>query len=169
MLFKKIGFILLFFSLAVLLFSRCKTDQIYFLTDEDLTWMRYEANDSIIFNTASGLKRIYKISGRWRGNDIDNMAIYLLNDSSARPQTRTVLIKRTAAGLSVEISWPYFPATMNPLLLSPGREIVNGITYNDVYASKVTSTDDVKEIWYSKSKGFIRFIQSNGTVWNIAN
>lgn len=169
-------FLICLISLA--LFEGCKSKKYNFFIPEDLTWLVYSQGDSIKFSNSSGQTRTYIVSDVKRGyieedgvnNEHVGATILLKNDTNDVYTKGFVYLVKKSEGLLVSAGWAYYPATLYPQEITPVNDTVAGMVYNDVYISRSASTSgDIKEVRFSKTKGFIRFIQNNGKVWSITN
>jgi hypothetical protein len=157
-------------SIMVLIgFGGCKTDTTYILTEDELKWMIYDNDQVIKFQSDSGKSRTYNVYGRWRGDGNASVTIGLVGDTTHLAPSGLYLLKNEG-GFTVTVSWPHYPAKFTPTSMIALPDTVSGTPYTDVYVSSSISTDSlhtIKEVYYSKSTGVIKFIESSGEVWSL--
>lgn len=158
-----------------LLLNSCKTEKYNFFTPEDLTWMVYSMNDTLVFKNNAGQLRTYKVVDVRRGYLEDGThdehvqaKIDMMNDTNDIVSEGYLYLVRKESGLDVTAGWPYFNKVVNPQENPVGIDTINGKPYNDlVILSDTVTTGNIKQVSYSKSKGFVKFIQRNGVIWSI--
>lgn len=175
---KKVGSPPLLICLFIIAFliSACKKDNYNFFTPEDLTWMVYSVNDTVVFKNNTGQLRTYKVVDVRRGyletdgthDEHVDATISMMNDTNENASSGFLYLVKTESGLEVTSGWAYFNKIMNPQQNPVGLDTINGHPYNDlVVVTDTITTGNVKQVTYSKSKGFVKFIERNNTVWSI--
>lgn len=164
------------FAMSIFFFG-CKKSTYNKLTEEELTWMVYSENQKISFTSASGNLRKYVVVGIYRGYD-KNGSVYDehvsagigLENDTLESGTGSLSLSKKGSELKVAIGWLHFSATAYITSLSPTLDTIRGVPYNDIYVVDVPITEpgfNVERVKYSRTKGFIQYIENSGEIWTL--
>ena len=166
-------------TVAVLAVS-CKNEYYKLTAEEEAEWMPYKQKDQLIFASSQGDVDTFKVlslSKAYRDgyNEFLDAPVIKLKDTVDGNETQGgVYLYKTSAGLSVTARLPHYylfeELTNKPLQFAD----VNGLSYSDVIvlASNPLYLDNdtyIDTIYYSKSFGFIKYVDINGVEWSVMN
>ena len=153
------------------------------LTSEELAFICYSKGDKVVFkNDITNTFDTLLIKNKSTERIYCNSTYCGENGSIGASFTFSYLLKSGGIGIqshneSPEISFdgPSYHSYIFPLSGNTQNITVNSITYNDIYTVQVDAAtinsqgDSLKvpwKIYYSKSKGFVRFYMTNGQTWS---
>jgi hypothetical protein len=156
----------------------CSKGTYHFLTPEDVAWMVYKQGDKIKFTNGPSF-RTYDVIRLYRGylengsehNEHIRAYISFLTDTSAGNSAGNILVEKTAGGTQVTFSFPHFLNEANVTSTAPETDTINGILYNDIYLlhSPTDAEHKISTIYYSKSAGFVKLLESGSSPWFLTN
>lgn len=160
------------------LFASCKNEYYKITEEEELEWMPYGKKDQILFVSSQGDVDTFKVQSLTKAykdgyNEFLEASITKLNDTVAGDETTGgVHLYKSADGLSVKVRLPHYylfeEITNKPLQIMT----VSGINYYDVImliSNPIFIDNDtyMDTLYYSKSNGFIMYIDKNGETWSL--
>lgn len=168
-------------ALVALFFSSCTKTKYYQLTqDEEQAWMPYNKSNKIVFANILGDIDTFKVIGRTKGyrdgyNEfIDAPIIKVADTIGGDNTTGGVYLYKSGSGLSVKVQLPHFHELREITNLPMNIANVNGKNYADVYIMAADPffldyENNVDTMYYSKTYGFIKYVDINGIEWYITN
>lgn len=167
-------------ALLAAFLSSCKKDNYNQLTDDEMsTWGIYKANQKFNFISTQGELRPYSTGGLYRAYTIEgdvyneylNTNVYLVDDT-VKTSPGGVFLKKASGGLIVTVGLPHFYKNLPVTGLPQTIMQVNGKNYNDVYTLvaspfDVDSVNYIDTIFYSKSRGFLKYTDIYGETFTI--
>jgi hypothetical protein len=163
---------------ALAIIHGCSSDKYYFFTDEEEALMVYVKGDQLKFKNTSGSVCTYTVTDLIRGYEVDGSAhnehqeasIALENDTNSVLSYGDVFMVKRSDGLTATVKWPYYPVTINLVNAVLGNDTVNGVIYTDVVRSSMPGNGyGVDEVHYSKTKGFVKYVDYTGMAWSKIN
>ena len=176
---KTFKFIPAFIFAALLIFQGCKNEYYQLSDEEQAEWMPYGKREQIVFSSTQGDVDTFKIAGLYKAyrdgyNEFLDAPITKLRDTVDGETEGGVFLYKTSSGLSVTARLPHY-YTYEELTNKPLQFVtVGGLSYSDViiltanpfYLDNNTYIDTM---YYSKSFGFIKYVDINGEEWTIMN
>lgn len=153
----------------------------YKLTDADMSWLHYDNNQTVYFQSPNGdviqydvvfRAKAYTIEGNtyseFTGADIsqvDDTTIVFAGDNKG-----LLLIEKVEESTLVTMSWPHFAIKKAPLNTLPlTLANIGGLNFGDVIeldGSLLTDNRNyIAKIWVSKSQGVLQMEDSSGVLW----
>jgi len=186
---KKRTFLIL---ISFMTFISCFQNKTY-LTDEEKNWNPYKKGQTLVFESNAGLldsilieevtygfpdgigvvdkDEILHVVGkkrRYKNNREVSNYIFTIH---AKTQKRN---SRIQFSISVKDSefFPYYYDLENYLMKLPEQKmIVNNTSFTDVIKiktkGKLDNTKGIRFIYWSKSKGYVKLEENNGTIWEL--
>ena len=156
----------------------CSKDTYRFLTPEDVAWMVYKEGDNINFSDGPH-SRTYKITRLYRGylengsehNEHIRAYISFISDTTPGNADADLLVEKTAGGTQFTFSFPHFKNRADVTATAPVTDTVGGIIYSDLYIlnGPTDAEHKISSIYYSKSAGFLKLVESGSSPWFIVN
>lgn len=168
-------------SFLAIITSCAEKSTYYKLTDEDMSWLHYDNNQVLYFQSTNGdiiqydvvfRAKSYNVDGNtyseFTGADIsqvDDTTIVFAGDNKG-----LLLIEKVEESTLVSFSWPHFAikkAALNSLPIS--NSSVGGYYFGDVIVLDGSLLTDnrnyIAKIWVSKSKGVLQMQDKTGVLW----
>ena len=174
--------LLLIIIAAGITFTACKKLKYYEFDDDDKAWINvYSKGETFRFVSDSGDVRAYSVTSSTRGYSEEGKNYYSVAEATVRPEDTLqyqypggIRALKNATGFTLEILWCHHPAITEIASKAPATLTLGGITYSDVYVSEVPaavtdSVTNVQKVYYSKSAGFVQYIENTGLTWTRQN
>lgn len=154
--------------------SSCKKYNYTEFTESDKEWMIYSEGQQLKFKNQGGIIRNYTVFNLQRGyfKSGNNYDSYTLNnfkwDADTIVANGMFLLDKKGGGTNISFSWPRFSDKAALNTLPQIADSVGGAYYSDLIllvASGTTLINNIDSAWYSKSKGPVRFTDTNGNKW----
>ena len=171
----KISILTLFaISIGVMMvFSKCKKSTYNKLTEEEVLWMVYDAEEIMTFQSTLGpatqQMRIRAKNGGYRRdgetyNEFALAQIVLVGDTAfthPNDMEGDLLLKKIGESFTVYLTWPHFPLETELTTLPLITANIKGTIYNDIIYIDGSAFSSprfyVKILWYSKAYGVVQY------------
>jgi hypothetical protein len=162
------------FLLCIISFYSCKKYNYTEFTESDKEWMIYSEGQQLKFKNQNGIIRNYQVFNLQRGyfksgNNYDSYTFnYFKWDGDTLTLNGKFQVDKKGGGTNITFSWPRFTGEASLHLLPQSADSVGGAYYTDliqIISSSTTAINNIDSAWYSKSKGPVRFTDTNGNNW----
>ncbi len=152
----------------------CKKYNYTEFTESDKEWLIYSEGQQLKFKNQAGIIRNYTAFNLRRGylkegNNYDALATNQFKwDDDTLNLVTTFQVDKQGGGTNVRFYWPRFTGTAALHTLPQVADSVGDAFYEDLMllvSSGTTLINNIDSTWYSKSKGPVRFTDTNGNNW----
>jgi hypothetical protein len=159
---------------GTVIMQSCKKYNYTEFNESDKEWMIYSEGQQLKFVNQAGIIRNYTVFNLQRGyfRSGNNYDAYTLNNFKWDADTITAngmfLLDKKGGGTNISFSWPRFSGSAALNALPQASDSVGGAYYTDLIlltSTSTTLTNNIDSAWYSKSKGPVRFTDTNGNKW----
>ncbi len=161
-------------GLLSLVLLACKKYYYTEFTESDLQWLIYNEGQQLKFKNQNGIQRHYTVFNLTRGylkegNKYDALYYnyFKWNDDTLNIKG-DFRIDKKGGGTNIFFSWPRLSGKAYLHLMPSFSDTIAGTYYSDlmlIITSGLTATHNIDSLYYSKTKGPVRFTDTDGNEW----